>query len=223
MLRLFHRLMDVGWFFRLAQMFGRPTVRRYETLIRKHVPRAADRRILEIGCGIGASRPLFAGDYTGIDINPDYIRIARQTLSGTFEIMDASQLAFGPDSFDDAVSIATGHHLSDDQLAAMVRQATSVAATLHIIDSILPVSPSAHFKRALFRMDRGRHVRTFDQLRAVVTRNAQIHESEVLTGPLHDVCYICATPASPSAGAMPIDRGDEQHVGQRRGRARTQR
>jgi SAM-dependent methyltransferase len=199
MLRLFHRLMDVGWIFRLAQLFGRPTVRRYESLVRKHVPRGTDRRILEIGCGFGASRPLFAGDYTGIDINPDYIRIARRTLSGTFEVMDASRLSFVPGSFDDAVSIATGHHLNDEQLAAMVRQATRIATTLHIVDSILPVSPSAYFKRALFRMDRGRHVRSFDALRAIVASSAQVRESEVLTGPLHDVCYIRATPGEPSA------------------------
>jgi SAM-dependent methyltransferase len=193
MLRLFHRLMEVGWIFRLAQLFGRPTVRRYETFVRKHVPPDADRHVLEIGCGIGASRPLFAGDYTGIDINPDYIRVARQTLSGRFEVMDASKLSFPPGSFDDAVSIATGHHLSDDQLAAMVRQATSAAATLHVIDSVLPVSPHAHLKRALFRADRGQHVRTRERLRDIVADNAQLRAEEVLTGPLHDVCYLRAT------------------------------
>ena len=130
MLRLFHVLMDIGWVYRFAQLFGRPTVQRYRTLIRKHVPQNPDRRVLEIGCGVGSSRPLFAADYTGIDINPDYIRIARQTLTGAFEVMDASQMSFAPDSFDDAVSIATGHHLSDDRLAAMVRKATGVAATI---------------------------------------------------------------------------------------------
>src|ERR1700722_10182838 len=144
MLWLFHRLMDIGWVYRLAQVFGRPTVRRYRMLVEKHVPQSSERPVLEIGSGIGSSRPLFQADYTGIDINSDYIRIARQTMTGAFEVMDAAQMSFAPDSFDDAVSIATGHHLSDDQLVSMIRKATNVAATLHIIGSILPVSPHAY-------------------------------------------------------------------------------
>ena len=201
MLRLFHRLMDIGWVYRFAQLFGRPTVQRYRTLIKKHVPQGVDRRLLEIGCGVGSSRPLFVADYTGIDINPDYIRIAKQTLSGRFEVMDASQMAFAEASFDDAVSIATGHHLSDAQLAAMIRTATGVASTVHIIDSILPVSAHAYFKRALFRMDRGQHVRTFGALRDIVADNAQLCAAEVVTGPLHDVCYLRVSrrPAAPAA------------------------
>jgi len=190
LLRLFHQLMDIGWVYRLAQLFGRPTIRRYQILVRKHVPQGADRRLLEIGCGIGSSRPLFEADYTGIDVNSDYIRIARQTLDGKFHVMDASQMSFAPSSFDDAVSIATGHHLSDDQLASMIRKATSIASTLHIIDSILPISPQAHFKTRLFRLDRGQYVRTFAELCDIVGRNAQLQFDEILEGPLHDVCYL---------------------------------
>jgi SAM-dependent methyltransferase len=193
MLRLFHRLMDIGWVYRLAQLFGRPTVRRYDLLVHNHVPQGGDRRVLEIGCGVGSSRPLLTADYTGIDINADYIRIARQMLSGEFHVMDAARMSFEPDSFDDAVSIATGHHLSDGQLASMIRTATTVASTLHIIDSILPVSPGSPFKTALFRMDRGRHVRTFDELHGLVGENGRIHCHEILKGPLHDVCYIRAS------------------------------
>jgi SAM-dependent methyltransferase len=207
MLWLFHRLMDIGWVYRLAQVFGRPTVRRYRMLVEKHVPQSSDRRVLEIGCGIGSSRPLFQADYTGIDINSDYIRIARQTMTGAFEVMDAAQMSFAPNSFDDAVSIATGHHLSDDQLVSMIRKATNVAATLHIIDSILPVSPHAYFKTALFRMDRGQHIRTFDRLGEIVSHHARMHAKEVLEGPLHDVCYIRASRVDPAPAAAPAGDG----------------
>lgn len=209
MLRLFHRLMDIGWVYRLAQLLGRATVRRYDLLVRKHVSLGDDRRVLEIGCGVGSSRPLFGDDYTGIDINADYIRIARQTLSGEFHVMDAARMSFEPNSFDDAVSIATGHHLNDGQLASMIRTATTVASTLHIIDAILPVSPHACFKTAWFRADRGRHVRRFEQLRQVVARNAQVEADDILKGPLHDVCYIrasCLEPRSRTAGGA-VDAG----------------
>jgi SAM-dependent methyltransferase len=193
MLKAFYRLLDTAHGYNLSQVLGFPTLRSYRLLLHKHVPQGPGRRILEIGCGLGWARTLFAGEYTGIDVNPDYIREASSKLSGTFLVMDAAQMPFAPDSFDDAVSIATGHHLSDEQLAAMVRKATEVASSLHIVDAILPVSSRAWFKNILFRMDRGRHQRTADQLRALVSRNAHIQLSEVLEGPLHDVCYVRAS------------------------------
>jgi SAM-dependent methyltransferase len=192
MLGAFHRLQETARGYRFTQLLGRPTIQRYQSLVAAHVPQDAKRRVLEIGCGVGSSRPLFEGDYTGIDINPDYIQRAQATLTGRFMVMDAAQMPFAEGSFDDAVSIATGHHLSDEQLGDMVRQATRAARCLHVIDAILPVSPRDWFKWALFRADRGKHVRTFEQLFAIVGRNARIEFHEIREGPLHDVGYIRA-------------------------------
>ena len=193
MLRSFHQLQESARGYSLTQFFGLPTIRRYRALVRQHVPQDPRRRILEIGCGIGSARPLFTSDYTGIDINPDYIEKARRKLSGRFYVMDAAQMPFEPNTFDDAISIATAHHLTDEQLSAMVSKAVTVAFCLHILDAILPISPNRWFKSALFQMDRGRYVRTFDQLRGIVGRNARVEYQQLVEGPLHDVCYIRAS------------------------------
>lgn len=176
----------------LAQVFGLPTIRRYRAFVREHVPSKAGRHVLEIGCGIGSARSLLGENYTGIDINPDYIEKARRRFSGNYFVMDAAAMPFKPNTFDDAVSIATAHHLSDEQLASMVRKAVTIAMQFHIIDAILPISPS-RFKTALFRMDRGRHIRTFERLCNIVRQNARLETSQAVTGPLHDVCYIRAS------------------------------
>jgi ubiquinone/menaquinone biosynthesis C-methylase UbiE len=189
MLRLFHLLMESAGGYAFAQVFGFPTVRSYRALVREHIPHDPDRRVLEIGCGIGSSRPLFAGSYTGVDINPGYIERARRTHGGTFRVMDAAEMPFEPNTFDDAVTIATTHHLTDDQLSAMIRQAVLVATRVHVVDAILPISGS-WFKSVLFRMDRGRYVRTLDRLCEIVSRNSRLESRQVLEGPLHDVCYI---------------------------------
>lgn len=193
MIRLFHRLVETPWIYSLTQMLGRPTVERYHAFVRKYVPQEKGRRVLEIGCGTGSARPLFAGDYTGIDINPGYIGQAQRNFAGTFQTMDAGALPFAPKSFDDAVTIATCHHLSDLQLASMVAKAVTVAGHLHIIDAILPLSARSVFKRAWFRMDRGQFVRTFEQLSKIVGDNADIDFRDVVEGPLHDVAYIRAS------------------------------
>jgi SAM-dependent methyltransferase len=151
MLRFFYLLLDTARGYRLAQVLGLPTIRRYRSLVREHVPRDPSRRVLEIGCGVGAAREWFADDYTGIDINPDYIRRARREVAGNFHVMDAAQMSFGSDAFDDAVSTATAHHLTDEQLSSMITKATSVASNLHIIDAFLPISPKQRLEKPCFR------------------------------------------------------------------------
>ena len=161
--------MDTAQGYSLAQLCGLPTILSYREFVRKTAtsrgrPRSRNRLRGQI------SRQLFMGDYTAIDINPDYIAKAKGHLSGQFYVMNAAMLPFAPNSFDDAVCIATAHHLSDAQLAAMVSKAVIVARTLHIIDAILPLSPKAIFKRTLFQMDRGRFVRTLSSLCTFVGR-----------------------------------------------------
>jgi SAM-dependent methyltransferase len=195
-----YRLLEFPAVYALNQMIGAPTVRRYRAMIARHLPQDSARRIIEIGCGLGTARPLFGPDYTGIDINAAYINKARQNFSGTFCVVDAAQLPFAPKTFDDAFSIATTHHLTDEQLSSMVREAVAIASFLHIVDAILPLSSRSWFKNAYFRMDRGRFPRTIDRLRDVVGRNARLEYFQTLEGPLHDVCYIRA---SRMAAALP--------------------
>jgi SAM-dependent methyltransferase len=132
MFRFFYRLLDTARGYRLTQVLGLPTIRRYQSLVREHIPQDPSRRILEIGCGVGSARGWFASDYTGIDINPDYIRRARREVAGNFQVMDAAQMPFASNTFDDAITIATAHHLTDEQLSLMVTKAASVASNLHI-------------------------------------------------------------------------------------------
>jgi SAM-dependent methyltransferase len=190
LLKAFHDLQDTARGYSLTQLLGRPTIKRYHAFVGAHVPPEPARRILEIGCGLGSARPWFRGTYTGVDINPEYIAKARENFQGDFHVMDAARLTFLPDQFDDAVSIATAHHLTDEQLGAMVRGALTAAASLHVIDPVLPITSPSLFKMALFRMDRGQHLRTFNHLRGIVHRDGRVKFSEIAQGPLHDVCYI---------------------------------
>jgi SAM-dependent methyltransferase len=192
-IKTLYRLLEIPQVYRVTQIFARPTIRRFRAYLRENVPQDPRLRVLEIGCGIGSNRPYFECDYTGIDINPDYVRVASRSFNGTFRVMDAAQMSFEAGSFDDAVSIASTHHLSNEQLASMIQSATKLASTLHIIDAILPMSPRAHFKYWWFRMDRGRYARSFDELQQIVSRNAELQGHDVCEGPLHDVCYIRAS------------------------------
>src|SRR5438128_546153 len=104
----------------LAQLVSRPTTDRFRALIGKQVNARSTDSLLDVGCGPGHYRSSFTCQYSGVDINSDYIRTASSHLDGRFQVMDCTQLDFSDQSFDHVVSIATLHHLSDDQVIQMV-------------------------------------------------------------------------------------------------------
>lgn len=186
-----YRLLEFADGFAFHQRFGQPTIDRYRQLIALNAAFGAGVSVLDLGCGIGSFRPCFPGAYTGVDINPAYIDKARTVQTGEFAAMDCTRLTFADASFDEVVTIATMHHLSDEQVVLMTAEALRVCRPggyFHVIDAILPVSPNL-FKWALFRLDRGNHPRTLDQHLRVVGQGGRILRHEVLTGPLHDTVY----------------------------------
>jgi ubiquinone/menaquinone biosynthesis C-methylase UbiE len=163
-------------------------------LLVEEVPISAETKVLDLGCGTGATRKLIPGNYVGIDINPDYIASAKRIRSGgEFIAMDATKLSFPDASFDQVISVATTHHLDGEQLQAMALEALRVVrpgGAFHIIDAILPVNPRDRAKEMFFRMDRGRFPRKLEDLVATVSRAAGVARTRVLNGPMHDVAYL---------------------------------
>lgn len=188
------RVLELPAVYDLNQFIGHSTVRRYTQLLVAEVPLSADTKVLDLGCGTGATRKLIPGHYVGIDINPDYVASAKRIRSGgEFIAMDATKLSFPDASFDQVISVATTHHLDGGQLQAMALEALRVVkpgGAFHIIDAILPVNPRDRAKEMFFRMDRGRFPRKLEDLVATVSGVAGVARTRVLNGPMHDVAYL---------------------------------
>jgi ubiquinone/menaquinone biosynthesis C-methylase UbiE len=188
-----YKMFEFPVIYHLTQQIGRPTTDRYRNLITQNLPSASGKCILDLGCGVGAFRDCFSQSYTGIDINPAYVERARSTLPGRFETMDCTDLQFPDASFDEVVTIATTHHLNDEQVLKTIHEALRVCrpdGQFHIVDAILPVSANFVFKTLWFRLDRGRFPRQLPHLLALARRAGNVLHDEVLTGPLHDIVYI---------------------------------
>lgn len=187
------RVFDHPWVFELSQRAIPFTVWVYEDLARRHVTFDAADRLLDIGCGVGWHRRLFHHvDYTGVDINPGYVARATRMYGRRFHVMDASRLGFRDAVFDGAICIATLHHLPDDLVRSMIRDALRVikpAGALHIIDPVLPLDSGARLKRFVFENDRGRFQRTLPQLSQLVAEEGRVANQDLRRGVLHDVAY----------------------------------
>lgn len=123
-------------------------------------------RILDLGCGVGASIRFLPNEmsYVGIDVSPSYIETARARYGGkgTFICADASSVdpsSLG--SFDRAFSFGVLHHLSDPAAAGAVELVRRVVRPGGMFITIDPcyVPGQSVIAKFLIDNDRGRYVR----------------------------------------------------------------
>jgi SAM-dependent methyltransferase len=136
---------------------------------REYVQAVPGDRVLDVACGLGDMLDyLPAVEYVGIDTNADYIAGATASRGDDhtrFVRASTDDLpALGLGQFDVALVISALHHLTDEQVSAMV---TSIRQSLRPGGRLITVDPvwrpeQRTTARVLIALDRGRHVRDLD-------------------------------------------------------------
>jgi len=123
-------------------------------------------RILDVGCGVGASLRYLPNsiDYVGIDISEAYIAKAKTNFShrGTFICADITTLdVTGLGTFDRAFAFGVLHHLSDEAAAKLAEVLHHVVKPDGIFVSIDPCRVRAQHvvAKLIIDNDRGEHIR----------------------------------------------------------------
>ncbi|UVE52002.1 methyltransferase domain-containing protein (plasmid) [Haloferax larsenii] len=115
---------DVESFIRFCESeFGTAVMDREAAYVKQHV--AADDRILNVGCGIGSLEERFL-DYEiiGLDRSEEMIHAARNRVSASFVLGDATALPIATASVDTVVFISTLEFIPD--VDAVLAEATRV-------------------------------------------------------------------------------------------------
>lgn len=138
---------------------------------RRHNPGLPFSRVLDVGCGPGTNRPLFAsGGYVGIDFNRSYIARAQTRGVGSALVGDAAALPFRHVRHFDCVFVnSLLHHLDDEQVRALIGSAAKMLqpdGAVHVIDLVVPEARS--IARSLALRDRGEHPRAAAHLRELL-------------------------------------------------------
>jgi ubiquinone/menaquinone biosynthesis C-methylase UbiE len=143
-------------------------------VVADHIRPEPGDRILDVGCGDGDVRPLLGEvDYTGVDLNPDYIKAARvhenaQTRFLQADVSDLPHLGF--EEFEIVLAFGVLHHLSDDECLGLVEAVSRVLPAGGRFVTIDPVFDPAQrtTARVLAALDRGRYVRAGSGYRQLI-------------------------------------------------------
>ena len=158
-------------------------------------------RVLDLGCGSGLYAGLFgAQSYLGIDVSVRYVGFAHRGNTGhRFGVMDVCNLALQAQSIDKVFAVGLFHHLSDREAARTIAEARRVLrpdGRLVVVDLIPPVSAYDMLGKMLVKADRGRHVRSTEGYRRLLSVAFDIRdEYHVRTGP-YDLCVFVLKPGT---------------------------
>jgi SAM-dependent methyltransferase len=158
-MRFTHRLLEHPAVYAAWQ---RPFVQKKFAPAERWLQKRPMRRVLDVGCGPGTNARRFSGaEYVGVDINEEYLAIARSRHAGRFVQADlevADLTSFG--AFDVILVNSFLHHLPDGAVTRLLGQLARLLepdGRIHILELVLPRQIS--LEKIMARLDRGRFVR----------------------------------------------------------------
>jgi trans-aconitate methyltransferase len=190
--RIIHRLLNSSFCYSCLQIsVGAEGFRnRFLESLLQNEPRKA--QILDLGCGPGVNRKVIHPDfsYVGVDLSEKYIAKAMSKYKNNLNTNFICADLVANDNWLEAIDIkhknislafALWHHLSDDQLSAVLnklRSKLSSESTLVSIDPII-TEDSTKFAIWLARNDRGPYLRSQKDFEKIYSENGFITEIKI--------------------------------------------
>lgn len=137
------------------------------------------KKTLDIGCGPGFFSILF-DDYIGIDISVKFIKYAQKKYQREFYIMDATDIKFRDDSFDNVLVVGLLHHLDDKiclKVISEIKRVLNKNGQALILEDIPAQSRFNIIGRLAHKFDLGSHIREMSDYQKLLEQELSFSKS----------------------------------------------
>jgi ubiquinone/menaquinone biosynthesis C-methylase UbiE len=139
-------------------------------------------KIIDIACGVGTFSTLIPGEYTGVDINPEFVKFAKRKYKKNFLVADATNLKmFNDKFFDKALVIDCLHHLSDDKVKKILEETSRITKNKILIIDVSEQTRNNFIGSFLLKMDVGKFTRNSSKLRNIISQFINIEKEIVFS------------------------------------------
>lgn len=165
--------------------------------IRRDMSVGKGQRVLDLGCGPGAFADMFVDDeYVGVDLNRRYIDWARQHKKGAFIVSDARTIDLPDQRFDEILVFGMLHHLSDEDVRAVLREMSRLLAPggkALVIEDIPALHKLNVIGHLIHNVENGEHIRKPEEYRVLYQEQLKVQKEEVLQSGICDYYAVVLT------------------------------
>lgn len=173
MLKILYKMLENPKVYDLSQnlLGGDRVFRAIKEAIATQLSGISYNNVLDVGCGTGLFADCFKGEYTGIDINQEYIRRAETKGRGTFLVADATSLPFNNETFGLVFTLGVLHHLDKQEREKMLKEMWRVCKAgghILIVDGLVPSNRLNLIGYVLAKLDRGRFKMRMERFKEMI-------------------------------------------------------
>ncbi|NOZ24453.1 MAG: class I SAM-dependent methyltransferase [Planctomycetes bacterium] len=190
---LLHRIVARPWVYNKMRTFC--GVRQLLHRLRPLLAGTDGQTVLDVGAGTGLAASMLPPTAWYVWLDNDPAKLGgfnphhRESLA---MLGSATQIGLREKSVDVALCVNMCHHLSDRQVGQLIDELGRVVRDRVILSDIIPW-PSSLVSLLLWRYDRGAHPRSWQTLRAALSRRFRIEHMEIYTT-YHHYIFCVARP-----------------------------
>ena len=164
----------------------------YLSKISKDLLFLENKSVLDIGCGTGTLiEYLNPKSYFGVDINSEFIKLARKKYPGfKFKILNIVDEKFPDGEFEFVFMMNVLHHLTDDQIIKVFKKIKKSGYSREFV--IVESKPDNFLGKFLGKFDAGSNFREYHNLRDIIEKHFKIKSIKIITAPIGTYKYLIA-------------------------------